>query len=132
MIRVQVPPQLLPNHIMMDKLFSISEPSFSTRTWGYSLWMWKDNASEGVLRNYSKLCENTFGFSLTQNINTFNSVLLLNDKDSQRKYFIIESITFRYMLFLKYKIASGKPKNSIFPLNRTINQLEFIKDLLCA
>lgn len=36
------------------------------------------------------------------------------------------------MLFFKYKIASGKPKNSIFPLNRTINQLEFIKDLLCV
>lgn len=36
------------------------------------------------------------------------------------------------MLFFNSKIASGKPENSIFPLNRTINQLEFIKDLLCA
>ena len=117
---------------MTDKLFTISEPSPSTRIWGYSSWIRKDNASEGALGNYSKLCENTFDFSLIPNINTFNIVLILNDKDSQRKYFIIESITFRCMLFFKYKSASRKPENSIFPFNRTTNQLEFFKYLLRA
>lgn len=35
------------------------------------------------------------------------------------------------MLFFKYKNSSQKPENKIFPLNRTLNQLEFIKYLLC-
>lgn len=51
MMRVQAPPQLLPKHVMMDKLFAISGPSPSTRIGGYSSWMWNNNAFEGALGN---------------------------------------------------------------------------------
>lgn len=36
------------------------------------------------------------------------------------------------MLFFKYKNASQKPESNIFPFNRTINQLKFIKYLQCT
>lgn len=46
-----------PNHVMMHELFTTSEPFPSTRVWGYSSWMWKDNACKDAIGNYSTLGE---------------------------------------------------------------------------
>lgn len=65
----QVPAQLLPDHVMMDKLFTISEPAPSTRIWRDILWMLKDNACKGTIRTVVHCMNiNAFSFSLIQSI----------------------------------------------------------------
>lgn len=44
-----------------------------------------------------------FSFFLILNSSYFKFIFILNYKDSKRKYFIIEVIIFKRMLFLKYK-----------------------------
>lgn len=69
---------------MMDKLFTISEPAPSTRIWRDILWMLKDNACEGTIGTVVHCMNiNAFSFSQIQSINYFNSVSILNYKDSK-------------------------------------------------